>query len=685
MKVAVPWSLSHYIPLNAFHPLYRALFDHAPTDIDLQAWDNVKLQRHFSGTRNDRDLVLSLANSRLKGASAVASNGIEHEYSSYFYPPDRVLTETLAGDVEFHHTAPFPSFTRPFVFHCESFAPVFFPLSHQGHGSFSKFDELRTHYRRVLANPLCLGIYSQIPDTLESFRAFFSDAEIDSKLFRSKIGLSRSSVDPSIYPPKQVGKPRFLFINSAHQQQSNFFNRGGHVALRFWKEFRKAGREGTLILRCGRPDDDSLTKHGVDPIFVRSELGRSILWAEGYLANHEVNALMADAHFFLLPSASLHSASILLAMTLGTLPVVTDTLGTSVYVTDQETAIVLKGVREEIWHPDPQTGVLVDDYRKMPNVTASLVTQLVERVFQLLDSPSTYMALSERTADRAKRYFSGETFASEFWGSVKEKVLTVRNDQNCSAQIVELTTSLRDCHLDRAAWSRVFESSTQPMPLLDTGTSRVYELGGAAVHVVGNSEMGVSDWSVFAPYFNPNAPETTFATTLAGLSDLYLANRTGESNLGPRRWRRWISNALMPYPRLHGFALRKYRTAGKVKRFVNLWLRYVDFRRGRIGDGEYTILAMENVDGFNIVRSFHKYYAIPQSEGAFVVSKAEKRQYSRSYCAYSLETIVMKVRRGQISHARMVANFPIVSLMLRWVGEENVRAALSALGRKRNI
>ncbi|WP_163068497.1 hypothetical protein, partial [Acinetobacter baumannii] len=76
---------------------------------------------------------------------------------------------------------------------------------------------------------------------------FFANPEIDKKLFSSKIGLSSSAVDPRDYPQKRLDEPRFLFINSAHQQQANFFNRGGHVVLRFWKEFRCAGRTGRLV------------------------------------------------------------------------------------------------------------------------------------------------------------------------------------------------------------------------------------------------------------------------------------------------------------------------------------------------------------------------------------------------------------------------------------------------------
>jgi glycosyltransferase involved in cell wall biosynthesis len=563
LRIAVPWSLSHYIPLDGFHPLYRALFDHAPAHINLIAWDNVKLCRHFARDLSDRERVASLASSCQHERISISPASIAHLHADHVYPPDGILTETLSGEMEFHHTAPFPSLTRPFIFHCESFAPVFFPCLQRGLGKFGRHNELRLHYQRLFSNPLCQGIYSHIPETLDSFSNFFLDSAIDAKLFRSKVGLSKQSVDPAVFRwRKSLDKPRFLFINSAHQRPEDFFNRGGHIVLRFWKEFRAALHDGILVLHGGRPDDGSLARHGVDPAFISSELGRSILWADGYLANHEINALMANAHFLLQPSASLDSASLLLAMTLGTIPIVTDVPGASVYVTDREHAIVLKGVRDEIWHLDPDTGILVDHYDRMPNVTTALVTQLVNRVLELLNSKEAFVALSHQTAERARIAFSGEAFGSEFWESITAKARQSRHSP--TPRIAELTASLHNCTLDQEAWSRVFESSRQPMPLLDTGTSTVAELGGAVVNLAGRAPRGPADWSVFARYYSAGAPETIFAKTLVELGDVYLAAKDHELGPDSRRWVRSISAALMRFPKLHSTASRSYRIARKV-------------------------------------------------------------------------------------------------------------------------
>src|SRR6185295_18247521 len=163
ISVAVPWSLSHYIPLNGFHPLYRALFDHAPDNINLFAWDNVKLHRRFRSNASLREAVLNKAKAEQHHSERLARESIARTYRKYLWPPNHVLTTELIGDIEFHHTAPFPSLKRPFVFHCESFAPVWFPFAHQGTGSLERHEEIREHYQGIFANPLCLGIFSHIP------------------------------------------------------------------------------------------------------------------------------------------------------------------------------------------------------------------------------------------------------------------------------------------------------------------------------------------------------------------------------------------------------------------------------------------------------------------------------------------------------------------------------------------
>ncbi|MEP6889787.1 MAG: hypothetical protein ABI955_03705, partial [Nitrospirota bacterium] len=168
LKVAVPWGLSHYIPLNGFHPLYRALFDHAPANINLFAWDNVKLHRRVCSDAKMRAALLNKAKAEQHHSERLARESSARAYREYLWPPNYVLTTELMGDIEFYHTAPFPSLKRPFVFYCESYAPVLFPFAQQGTGSLERHEEIREHYQSIFANPLCLGIFSHIPETLQA-------------------------------------------------------------------------------------------------------------------------------------------------------------------------------------------------------------------------------------------------------------------------------------------------------------------------------------------------------------------------------------------------------------------------------------------------------------------------------------------------------------------------------------
>lgn len=640
MSVALPWSLSHYIPLNGFHPLYRALIDHAPQDVLPYAWDNVKLYERFASDDAVRDAVLRAAQRQHDEDSAHPEGTVARAYYDYIGPPNRVLTGELIGDLEFHHTAPFPSLTRPFVFHCESFAPVFLPFAEQGSDGLPRHEALREHYRRVLGHPLCLGIFSHIPETLNNLSRFFSDAAIDRRLHSSRIGLSANRVNPGDVPDRSsLAHPRFLFINSAHQDVRNFFLRGGHLVLRFWKAYKQSGREGTLLLRCAKPDEAALKEHGVDVAFLMAETGRSVLWVEDYLAGHELGALLASAHFFLLPSLSLHSVSIMQAMMTGAVPVVTDTIGTSAYMADNVTGIVLQGVRHALMRPDPNTGILVDSYRDALDLAEPLVAQLMRRITALLDAPQAYLELRARGCAHAKQQFSGEAFSDRFWGTVAELYGRYQASESTPrAAPGAVAYGLADCMLRGDRWAAVFDTATRPMRRIYTGHSSVFEYGGAFVHIHGNPRMALNDWSPLGQYYNPDAQPTTFAEHLSDLRGKYLAcGEAAQAGVG-RLWLvEALSRALRPVPGLHSFA------AGVLRR--------VRLRRGPSSlsvaapDGGHDVeLMRQGMHGFNVIRYARRYYAIPQGEGAFEPEKVKARAYSSCFSGASVDEVLQQLR-----------------------------------------
>lgn len=650
-SVAAPWSLSHYIALNGFHPIYRALFDHAPANVPIFAWDNVKLYRRFSSDQKIREALLAAAKVEKEQWSNTSVAGMYHEY---FWPPNRVLTSALMGEIEFHHTAPFPSLKRPFILHCEMFAPVWFPFSQQGSGRLERVSEIREHYRSIFANPLCLGVFSHIPETLQALSQFFSDPNIDNKLFSSRIGLSAKAIsDPKLPNQPSVGCPRFLFVNSANQNPSNFFRRGGHIVLRFWKNYLAEGRDGLLMLRCPKPNDEDLAAYGVDVSLVRAHTGRSIIWGQDYLANHEMNALMASAHFFLLPSASLHSVSIMQAMTLGAIPAVTDTVGTSVYVADQDTGIVLHGMYDAIWKKDASTSILVDHYGRTPGLDDALVSQLTRRICSLLDRPEAYRTMRHRMMSFAQEQFSGQAFSDQFWGAVSSLYQRYRESSGANTMVPSLEgRSLLDSIVRSNDWSRVFESPTQPMQRVNTGHSMVWEMGGAFIQAYGNPSFRLSDWSVLAKYYSTAAPLITFAYTLEELGGRYLSfsGHPGEAVINESIDA--MSRILKPYPMLHRQAARIWREVRRIRAYVLSRFLKPKVANFDEADNLNIELVRQGIAGYNIVRHFDRYYAILQKEGAFSPTRAEAGGYSSCLAGYSLEEVEHAIGAAEDLEAR---------------------------------
>ncbi len=645
LSVAVPWSLSHYILLDGFHPLYRALFDHTPNNIQLHAWDNVKLYKQLRRNTELRVSLLNHAERIAKQQKDLSRGSIKKNYEESFWPPNILLTRILEGEIEFHHTTPYPSLTRPFIFHCESFAPLLLPFEGQGSSNPRRNEELKDHFSGIFSDPLCLGIFSHIPETLESISAYFDNPTINAKLHASRIGLSRKALgDVSENAGRDLSKPRFLFVICANQNPAVFFERGGHIVLRFWKAFVENKRDGLLMIVCARPNDEGLLEHGVDTDFLRREGGNSIHWAQDLHPNHEINSLIQSSHFFVLPSASLHSASILQAMSLGSIPVVTDIVGTSAYITDEEHGIVLTGMREAIWHRNPDTGILMSQYCKTPNLDNSLVRQVTSRILSLLDTPNAYAEMRSRTLAHVSDCFSGPAFSADFWTKVSELYADYKSNSASSHTMTsDLDISLTTCTLTGEDWNRTFDGATQPLVKLFTGRSIVTELGGSIILASGDTTWKLSDWSVLAQFFDHKAPRTVYANNISELGGQYLATSAAiVESARIRKLVRTISRLLTPFPRLHSWAAAILKTFRRYHVYYHRYRNFQAFHSGKPGTSSDLHVAT-GVAGFNVIRYFHKYYAIPQDEGAFSFQRVMNGGYSSSYSGSSLDRVVRKI------------------------------------------
>jgi hypothetical protein len=475
MRVAVPWSLSRYIPLNGFHPLYQPLFEgdarleFAGVDIPALA-RAVQHSGYFAGEGERRATALGRAFIEAAPDADLAPSFVNH-----VTPEELWMAADLPGDLEFHHTSPCSAGSRPFVVHCESFLPFFFPFFRHGDTSgFTEHTAVRSLYRSILGAPACIGILSHIPETLAELSRFLADPAIDRKLGATRIGLGERNLRTLLDAPcpRPAPGPVFLFTNSAHQNLGSVPLRGGIAVLRFAEQYLRAGHPGRFVFRTMRPPEESFAEWGVDTAYLRSQEPGRVEWIERFVDEAEQMRLFAQADVMLLPSANLHSVTLMQALAAGAVPVVTDTFGTQHYVTDGETGVVLGGVRERIWSTHAASGIRYDRHEAFPALADSLVAQMFAKLLPLLQDPAALAAMRERMRREVRQRFSGAAYRDALCEDL-ERRMHGRREAPARPSLLARFGAVRT-----GGWEALFGAS--PVPRRQAG-----EAPGGGLHYIG--------------------------------------------------------------------------------------------------------------------------------------------------------------------------------------------------------
>lgn len=350
----------------------------------------------------------------------------------------------------------------------------------------------------------------------------------------------------------------FLFMNISGQGPDDFYQTGGHIVLRFWKEFQKIFRQGRLILHCAKPGDDDLSGQGVDASFVNREIGKSIYWFNDYLSEKEKNSLIASARFLLMPGRYLQSETLLRAMEFGTIPVVSDTVGTSGFVRDHEHGIVIRGVREAAWVKDPSTGLLIASSRSAPELDSDLVEQMLHRISEFIKTPGCVGDMRERIAEHSRLHFSGEAFSSHFWQTVKHLHSSGHRRFSSNEKNSDLFGGLRQCLLMKEKFTGLFNSEPGPLVRINTGLSRVWEAGGSIIQTPGPQNPDQRNESADAHPWNPGAADIKVAADIHELDGAYLSP-TMKRKKPASGVTAFMSKLLMGFPVLHHAAFTLIR------------------------------------------------------------------------------------------------------------------------------
>lgn len=493
ISLAVPWNMGAYEACNGFHPLYRALFEGEPS-LTFNVVDDFALNAYLGKNPGARRSVFGAIEATGPQYTAFEQGDrTGEELFKHCGRTDIWMAGQIPGDLEFHHTSPFISGTRPFIFACESFLPIFMPFAYQGRGFLRSPGQLQRFYELIFSSRRCLGIISHIPETLEQISLFFRNAEIDKKLRPSRTGLGGHVFEIVTQKNnKRPGRPTFLFTSSANQNITSFGLRGGFVALRFAERYLRTGLEGRFVFRATRPSDEGLRTAGVDLDYIRSQENNNILWIERFLEERDQLRLFSSADILLLPSLNLHTVSIMQGMAAGAVPVVTDTYGPDHLVENDKTGIVLNGVRRAVWVEDAETGIPVDTQRDLENITEKLVEQMAARLIPLVCNREKLLDMQDRCRATARTRFDGAAFRAEFEENVDRAWGTYQAEHRRSPLCLRKQGIFESgaLLLNREAQLSLFEGTPRNVPSIETAHSRVFRIRNMYIAVQRGKGVG---------------------------------------------------------------------------------------------------------------------------------------------------------------------------------------------------
>src|SRR5262249_57313331 len=104
-----------------------------------------------------------------------------------------------------------------------------------------------------------------------------------------------------------------------------------------------------------------------------------------FLSADEMDALLADSHIFLLPSARVHIVSLLQAMSYGLAVVTSDGWGFDEYLRHEENGLIVRGRYGKTSWADREAGIVRENYEPTYSPSPAIVQGLVEAVTRLVE------------------------------------------------------------------------------------------------------------------------------------------------------------------------------------------------------------------------------------------------------------------------------------------------------------
>lgn len=327
IKVLLPWNTSNFMPLNAFHPIYRFVikgYNKTTSQLIRYYTFNERLLYEFMLFTDKGGALREYTNGISKKLGLEKHNRAEHLEIWDFFDINETLSGEVSGvDLQVIHTTPISVGIKPFIYHLESFETLFYPWTI--HDPFlvstsdKKIKSIIEYLKRLLESPQCIRIVSHLPSTLEKFKTVFKSDFIQKKLLHCPLGFPLLKKNATV-----KNSFRFIYTSSLHKNLNNLERRGIRIVFTFMKLWLEQYPEDEFILFVPPLEDHDFPGLGISEILSNPHVYN---FGNQYVSDLEFNHILTSSDFILIPSLQLDSSSLLKSMGAGVIPVVLD-LGT---------------------------------------------------------------------------------------------------------------------------------------------------------------------------------------------------------------------------------------------------------------------------------------------------------------------------------------------------------------------
>jgi glycosyltransferase involved in cell wall biosynthesis len=405
--VIIPWKMPYYQTINGNHPLFSGIIGNAPKDIEFLFPDEDTALSKADMDHIASQVVMEGYNVGRRFSLAPDSQGqaLQNYLAQYIETRDvtaqaRIYAQKERAHLVFHHTAPLHLSQMSFILHFESLTTLFYPfLLHGYNKNVNLRSELIFHMvKSRLESDACKAIFTHIQSSIETICKSFASDIIASKVHYVPLGVEiPPELDAMIKEKLETTTDKaglhIVFTNSAHGAGTSFLFRGGHDLLVAFSRHRESHPDSVLtIISTGR---DAFEQ-------VHPELMQGVEWIEQGIDDKELFLHLCQADVFALPAAGLHSYSVLRAMRCGAVLICSDAPGYEEYVSDQKTALVMTGRRDQVYHHDVETGWWRDDYASMHQFNPDIIEQLTDGLNRLATDREMRLDIANRALERVK-------------------------------------------------------------------------------------------------------------------------------------------------------------------------------------------------------------------------------------------------------------------------------------------